>query len=298
MRFYIILLAFVILPLTACMQNTKDAPTTAPQPAKAKPIKHTMHGIEITLHYCTFIEQTIDCRFTALSQNRLRTLNLMGGSTTKIYDDTGASYPVSLAFGANAKDKAQRSAKLSADIPYHFSIRADNVSKDATTAQMIDIKKMEVSGVGAVQFINMTFTNPPVRKHSTVVDEAQRGEHTIGNSEISITQTPYEYTFARIEAVNEGIRFDHNIRDLWFRGAYLHLRPDGALGHNWSKPGPYVYVPEQGWYIKDDKLVIVLEKNKISYTFDISQYQVPMVTYMDQGGIFKMTLHKKDKGEK
>lgn len=298
MRIYLTLLAFLILPLTACMQSTEETPSNAPPKEQTKPITQAMHGIEITLHYCTLIEQTVDCRFSAKSKGRLRVLNLMGGSTTKIYDDTGASYPTSLAFGSNAKDKAQRSAKLSADIPYHFSIRAENISINATTIHMIDIKKMEVSGGGAVQFINIGFTNPPVRKHSTIVDEAQRGAHTIGNSDTAITSTPYQYMFATIQPVNEGIRFDHNIRELWFRGAYLHLRPDGALGHNWSKPGPYVYVPEQGWYISDDRLILVLEKNKISYTFDISTYKIPMVTYMDQGGIFKMTAFKKDKGEK
>ncbi len=290
MRTFILLLAFFCIPLTSCMPQQQQGPTTTSNQKMFGQIKREMHGIAITVNYCSLKDRTVSCRLTAVSKNHDRILNLNGGNATKVQDDTGVSYPTFLAFGANAKDKQQRSAKLLADTPYHFALLAENIASDATTVRAINITRMDVTGTGSVNYLNMMLANPPMK---TDVHNENAALETI-----STGKTPYEYLFSRIEPVNDNIRFDQGIRALWFRGAYLHLKPDGSLGHNWSKPGPYAYVPEQSWHIQGNELVIIFDPGKLSYRFDTSEYEFPMTTYLDQGGTFKMTAYKKDKGEK
>ena len=296
MRFYILLFAFFCIPLTSCMQQQGQGPATS-NPSLFGSTKKEMHGIAISVDFCSLQDRVISCRLTAVSKRQNRILNLHGGNATKVQDDTGVSYPTFLAFGSDPTDKLQRSAKLIADTPYHFSLRAENISTQATTIRAIDIIRMDVTGTGSVGYLKMTFANPPMRTPKHLTEKSENNAASVSKT-TSTGKTPYQYLFARIEPINENILFDADIKALWYRGAYLHLKSDGSLGHNWSKPGPYAYVPEQYWYIKDNQLIIVFEPDKVTYTFDISEYKFPMITYLDQGGIFKMTAYKKDKGQK
>ena len=107
----------------------------------------------------------------------------------------------------------------------------------------------------------------------------------------------YRYLFTRIEPISNKNRMDKKTESLWFKGAYLYLKPDGMLGLNWSRPGSYAYSPVYKWKMEDDKITLILGSNA-SYSFDISAYNYPMITHTDQNGTFKMTAFRKEKNEK
>lgn len=107
----------------------------------------------------------------------------------------------------------------------------------------------------------------------------------------------YRYLFTRIEPISNKKRMDKKTESMWFKGAYLYLKPDGMLGLNWSRPGSYAYSPAYKWNMEDDKITLILGNNN-SYSFDISAYNYPMITHTDQKGTFKMTAFRKEKNEK
>tara|TARA_R110001592_G_scaffold3525_34_gene20251 strand:- start:23592 stop:24050 length:459 start_codon:yes stop_codon:yes gene_type:complete len=107
----------------------------------------------------------------------------------------------------------------------------------------------------------------------------------------------YEYLLATIVPTSSRTKLDPDMRALWERGAYLYLNPNGTLGHNWSKPGPYAYIAGQTWRIENQKLVISFDK-KTTYTFDVSEYSLPMNASTDHSKMFQMTAFTKDKGER
>ncbi len=101
------------------------------------------------------------------------------------------------------------------------------------------------------------------------------------------------YYFMQLEPINESIP----IEPIWKNGVYVYLNPNGTLGHNWSKPGTYAYVPGQVWNKSHNSLQILFG-TELSYTFDLSENKAPLVTYLDQGGAYKMTLTPKRNNEK
>ncbi len=114
----------------------------------------------------------------------------------------------------------------------------------------------------------------------------------------------YRYIFARIEPISSEYRMDRKTESLWFRGAYLYLRPDGMLGLNWSRPGSYAYDPAFNWVMEGDKLTLIVG-NGASYSFDVSIYSYPMIAMTNtnkgktnKGKKFKMTAFRKEKNEK
>lgn len=301
-----LLLAFLCIPLTSCVEQTLQRQIDAftPNMSAFNPTTKEMHGIRLSVRSCSLNNRIIACSMTATSKHQDRTLNLLGGHYTKIQDDTGISYPAFIAFGPDAKDKTQRSAKLIADTPYQFSLQAENISTQATKVRAIDISRMDVTGTGAVGYIKMTFPNPPMRAithHQQA--KAVPAPHVIQKAvpmpvmKQSGGEMSYSYMFARIAPINEHIPMEPGIKALWGQGAYLHLSPNGKLGHNWSKPGTYAYVPDQTWKKNGNKLTILFG-SAVTYTFDLSENTSPMVTYLDQGGAFKMTAQRKGKGQK
>lgn len=298
------------LCLSSCVaenQIQRQLDLLTPNMSALNPTIKEMHGIILKVQGCQISNTRIaTCHFTATSKYQDRTLSLHGGINTKIQDDTGVSYNTMIAFGRDATDRTQRSTMLIADTPYNFTMMAQNISTQATKVRAVTINRMDVTDTSTVaRYIKTNFAHPPVISIATMQQPIQTKVQ--GTTPITKTQqpnatptphgtTPYTYLFAKIVPINENIPFDAGIKTLWGNGAYLHLNSDGRLGHNWSKPGSYAYVPKQTWHIKNNLLVIVFDQ--ISYSFDLNETTSPMVTYLDQGSAFKMSAYRKTRNQK
>jgi len=82
---------------------------------------------------------------------------------------------------------------------------------------------------------------------------------------------------------------------LWARGAYLHLREDGIAGYNWSMPKSYVYDPANTWKSEGDSFTVSMRG--ATYTFDTQSAQTPLSAFINEGGLFKMTMVRKQPDE-
>ncbi len=300
-----------VFALTSCVAENsiqKQIDLLTPNVSALNSTVKEMHGIVITVKGCHISSARIaTCNFTAKSKFQDRTMNLLGSNYVNIQDDTGVSYPTQVAFGNDPTNKSQRATTLIADTPYNFTIMAQNISTQATKVRAITISRMDVRGPSGIRYIKTNFSHPPIISEAkqTPTQYTDTKELPSGVSEekthSNATQTPYNgtaytYLFAKIEPINEHIPVDPTIKSLWSNGAYLYLNPDGRLGHNWSKPGPYAYIPQQTWKIKGNQLVIAF--GNATYSFDLNEKTSPMVTYLDQGGVFKMSAYKKGKNQK
>lgn len=305
-QLFSIMAAFCLSSCVAENQIKQQLDLLTPNVSALNSTVKEMHGIVLKVHGCQISNTRIaTCHFTATSKYQDRTLNLLGGNYTKIQDDTGVSYSTQIAFGNDATNKSQRSTMLIADTPYNFTMMADNISTQATKVRAVTIKRMDTNGPSGGRYIKTNFAHPPVMSSTTMQHSSQTNvqytQPIVKSQHKNSTSTPYgtapyTYLFAKIIPINEQIPIDPTIKSLWGNGAYLYLNPDGRLGHNWSKPGHYAYVPKQTWNVKNNHLVIVFDQ--ISYSFDLSDKTSPMVTYLDQGGAFKMSAYQKNKNQK
>ncbi|NOX83129.1 MAG: hypothetical protein GXP06_09120 [Alphaproteobacteria bacterium] len=83
----------------------------------------------------------------------------------------------------------------------------------------------------------------------------------------------------------------NQLTQLWARGAYIHLREDGIAGYNWSTPNVYVYDNANTWKVDGDTFTVSM--SGASYTFDAQSQQTPLTTFINEGGLFKMTMARK-----
>ncbi len=301
MRNLVWLIVFLCLPLTACVEQTlnQTVDNLTPNLSGFNPKTTELHGIVMEVKGCSITpERTAICRFTALSKYRDRNLKLLGGHYVKIQDDTGVSYNTLAAFGPDATVPHQRSTTLVADTPYDFTIMASNLSTQATKVRAITITRMDVTGAEGYRKIETNFPHPPMLNNVSTSAAISSEPTATVHSSTSTSQTtysgdmPYRYLFATIKAVSSEFPDNPNLA----KGTYFYLREDGVLGFNFSKPGPYGYAPNQRWKMSGNELVIIFDQ--ISYTFDLTQGTNPMVTYLDQGGTYKMVAYPKAKGEK
>ena len=162
MRRTAIFIALLCIPLTSCMKQTLQWRLNVFNISDSNTMMQEDHGVAISVKSCSLNAQVINCSMIALSKQE-RTLNLLGGRHVTVQDDTGASYPVFLAFGPYAKERAQRPTKLRANTPSLLSLQAENISKQATKVRSIDVKRIAIIDDGATEHIKMTFSNPPMR---------------------------------------------------------------------------------------------------------------------------------------
>ncbi len=64
--------------------------------------------------------------------------------------------------------------------------------------------------------------------------------------------------FGTIVALDDSIPIEPNLKALWGRGAYLHLREDGALGFKWNEADALEYLPENTWQQDGEQLILRL----------------------------------------
>jgi len=98
------------------------------------------------------------------------------------------------------------------------------------------------------------------------------------------------YCYATITPINDDIVIEASLKALLAKGAFIHMREDGQLGFNWSTSNDYLYPETHRWSSKADKLFIVF--GDISYTFDLDDQKNNLVTYSNQGGLFKMVIKR------
>ena len=301
MRHLFWILVFLCLPLTACVEQTlnQTVDNFTPNLSGLNPKTSDLHGIVMKVKGCWITpDRKAICQFTALSKYRDRKLKLMGGHYVKIQDDTGISYNTLAAFGPDATVPHQGSTTLVADTSYDFTIMASNLSTQATKVRAITITRMDVTGAEGYRKIETNFSHPPMLNNVNASQITTAPAIAKVNSSAPTQKTaysdemPYRYLFATIKAVSKEFPDNPNLA----KGTYFYLREDGVLGFNFSKPGPYGYAPNQRWKMSDNELVIIFDQ--ISYTFNLTEKTNPIVTYLDQGGAYKMVAYPKAKGQR
>lgn len=90
-----------------------------------------------------------------------------------------------------------------------------------------------------------------------------------------------------------------DIKSLWAKGFYIHLKANGNFGFNTDKPGPYHYLPVNSW--KQNNGVFTLILDKMTYTFTLPKNEhtgeTTLTTIDTTLNAFKMTYVTKGKGE-
>ncbi len=145
---------------------TTVAATTSSQPATNSGYQHIREyrGVRFETKSCELNQyRVITCRLIVTSKHRDRILDLIGGHYTRVQDDTGKSYPTIMSFGRNAEDK-QRKSVLVADTPYDVTLRAENISSQATKVRAIDITRMDMTYAsgGGLQYAKLVLAHPPM----------------------------------------------------------------------------------------------------------------------------------------
>jgi len=269
MRYAVLVFSlFLYLPLAACVQENRHVTPTNTKLNRTAQEKHSIrkeygiraqekHGIIIDVKSCSLNQDVAVC---------------------------------------SLNDTAQSSKRLIADTPYPFLLQAEDIKTEAIKVQSVNIRRIDVSGVGPIQYIEMTLSNPPMRdithyQQSTAVPSENVETHSFLRPQLpeqNDTLSVNEYFYARIVAINNQVKLDPGLKFLWQKGAYLHLHPNGSLGHNWSKPDTYAYVPDQTWNI-DGRILTISLGPDLSYRFTLSN--TAMTAFSDPDGTLKMTLY-------
>ncbi|NKB81731.1 MAG: hypothetical protein GKS05_07580 [Nitrospirales bacterium] len=103
---------------------------------------------------------------------------------------------------------------------------------------------------------------------------------------LSMSNSYWHGTIVPIVAMPE-----NEIIRTWRRGAYLHLRNDGIVGYNWSKPNEYIYDPANKW--SEDGELFTISMTGATYTFNSRDAKEPLTARINEGGAFKMSMKRK-----
>ncbi|MBA52988.1 MAG: hypothetical protein CMK89_00900 [Pseudomonadales bacterium] len=107
-----------------------------------------------------------------------------------------------------------------------------------------------------------------------------------------------DYAHIHVVPVDPNSPIAPEVKAMWAKGFYLHLKPGGNFGFNADQPGPYVYLPVNRWQNKNGALTLTLDT--IAYRFDLPDTQsagdVTLNTIDSTLKAFKMTYVSKAKG--
>ncbi len=89
-----------------------------------------------------------------------------------------------------------------------------------------------------------------------------------------------------------------DIKTMWAKGFYIHLKKDGIFGFNTDTPGPYLYLPVNRWQNKNGVFTLTLDK--VVYVFTLptkmSTGETTLTTVDSTWNAFEMTYTTKQKG--
>lgn len=106
------------------------------------------------------------------------------------------------------------------------------------------------------------------------------------------------YAHFQVIPVDPNAAIAPEIKAMWAKGFYIHLKPDGNFGFNTDVPGPYLYLPVNRW--KNENGVLTLTLDKIVYTFTLpmkeSTGETTLNTVDSTLSAFEMTYVTKEKG--
>jgi|GEM_PF-2925513 len=89
-----------------------------------------------------------------------------------------------------------------------------------------------------------------------------------------------------------------DIKAMWAKGFYIHLKGDGNFGFNTDEPGPYLYLPVNRWKNKNGVLTLTLDTVVYAFTLPTkkSAGETTLNTIDSTLNAFEMTYVTKEKG--
>ena len=168
-------------------------------------------------------------------------------------------------------DASEDLAQALADTP--------DVKKHAITVTAIPAKKVSLA----------------VSSHSTTATKPK------AKAEISESSKPFElsdYAHFKVVPVDPNSPIAPEVKAMWAKGFYIHLKTDGNFGFNTDDPGPYVYLPVNRWKNKNGVLTLTLDQVVYSFTLPtVATVEETTLTTVDSTwNAFRMTYVTKNKG--
>lgn len=107
-----------------------------------------------------------------------------------------------------------------------------------------------------------------------------------------------DYAHISVVPIDPNAPIAPEVKAMWAKGFYLHLKAGGNFGFNADQPGQYVYLPVNRWQNKNGELTLTLDT--IAYSFNLPTKQsggdVTLNTIDSTLKVFKMTYITKVKG--
>lgn len=106
-----------------------------------------------------------------------------------------------------------------------------------------------------------------------------------------------DYAHFNVVPVDPNAAIAPEIKTMWAKGFYIHLKPDGNFGFNTDNPGPYIYLPVNRWENNNGVLTLTLDKVVYSLTLpsQSSPEETTLTTIDSTWQAFKMTYVTKQK---
>ncbi|MCI4643285.1 MAG: hypothetical protein MRY64_00700 [Hyphomonadaceae bacterium] len=246
------------------------------------------HGFLLEMDWCEVrADRSAECQLTATS---LTQDYKAGFSYPKMQDQTGAEYRMVPSAGGLGQ------YTMIAGEPYTIlyknrDILPTTVSKVRGVVGTWSLWDQRNIKAGEFPVVFADIPERPVAQTAPVAEEETVAEAPVTSQPTgSVSGSYWHGTIVPVVDMPS-----NEIVQLWGRGAYLHFREDGIAGYNWSVPGYYAYDEVNQW--SETETQFTLTMSGAVYVFDKTANNDPLVTYLQPGGIFKMTVAAKAEGE-
>ncbi|WP_157608183.1 hypothetical protein [Teredinibacter turnerae] len=151
-------------------------------------------------------------------------------------------------------------------------------------------KKPELGAIKrAVPLVN---TQPEQRESAVKIPASTK----INSGEKAFSLT--EFGHFRVVPVDSNSPIAPEVKAMWAKGFYVHLKPDGNFGFNTDQPGPYLYLPVNRWENKNGVFTLTLDTVVYAFTLPTkeSDGETILKAIDSTWSAFEMTYVTKEKG--
>lgn len=139
-------------------------------------------------------------------------------------------------------------------------------------------------------------TNAPIATAST-----RQSSPKSDNVTISTLSKPFvlpDYGHLRVVPKDPNAAIAPEIKAMWAKGFYIHMKEGGNFGFNTDEPGPYLYLPVNRWENKNGVFTLTLDTVVYAFTLPTkkSTGETTLKTVDSTLNAFEMTYVTKEKG--
>ncbi|WP_290584736.1 MULTISPECIES: hypothetical protein [unclassified Ketobacter] len=137
--------------------------------------------------------------------------------------------------------------------------------------------------------------------YKNAVSDIPKMSVVASKSKADIATKPFalpEFAHIKVVPVDPNSPIAPEVKAMWAKGFYIHLKTDGNFGFNTDDPGPYAYLPVNRW--KNQNGVLTLTLDQVVYSFTLptvaTAEETTLTTVDSTWNAFRMTYTTKNKG--